>query len=275
MLLGNRGHVCSVGTATLARVSGSTRQPSDPTSDPSSDPTSAPVPDPTSGPRIEIAPSVLPVDFSKLGEEVAALEAAGVDRIQWDVMDGQFVPNLTFGPSVIASARRHTSLPFEAHLMVYTPDVMAAEYVAAGCSRLIVHAEACTHLHRTLANIASLGATASVALNPATPASAIAHVLDLVDMVLVMTVNPGFGGQAYIGTMEPKIREVRDMIERAGLGDRVDLEVDGGIGPATIAGAAAAGANILVAGSALFRDPEGLSHAVSDLRATATAAFRR
>ncbi len=233
------------------------------------------MPDPASGPRIEIAPSVLPVDFSKLGEEVAALEAAGVDRIQWDVMDGQFVPNLTFGPSVIASARRHTSLPFEAHLMVYTPDVMAAEYIAAGCSRLIVHAEACTHLHRTLANIASLGATASVALNPATPASAIAHVLDLVDMVLVMTVNPGFGGQAYIGTMEPKIREVRDMIERAGLGDRVDLEVDGGIGPATIAGAAAAGANILVAGSALFRDPEGLAHAVSDLRATATAAFRR
>jgi ribulose-phosphate 3-epimerase len=256
-------------------VSGSTREPSDPTSDRPADPTSAPVPDPASGPRIEIAPSVLPVDFSKLGDEVAALEAAGVDRIQWDVMDGQFVPNLTFGPSVIASARRHTSLPFEAHLMVYTPDVMAAEYVAAGCARLIVHAEACTHLHRTLANIASLGATASVALNPATPASAIAHVLDLVDMVLVMTVNPGFGGQAYIGTMEPKIREVRDMIERAGLGDRVDLEVDGGIGPATIAGAAAAGANILVAGSALFRDPEGLTHAVSDLRATATAAFRR
>ena len=119
--------------------------------------------------RIEIAPSVLPCDFARLGEEVAALEAAGVDRIQWDVMDGQFVPNLTFGPDVIAAARRHTSLPFEAHLMVLTPDVMAAEYVKAGCSRLIVHVEACTHLHRTLANIASLGATASVALNPATP----------------------------------------------------------------------------------------------------------
>ena len=115
-------------------------------------------------PRIEIAPSVLPADFARLGEEVAALEAAGVDRIQWDVMDGQFVPNLTFGPDVIAAARRHTSLPFEAHLMVLTPDVMAAEYVKAGCSRLIVHVEACTHLHRTLANIASLGATASVAL---------------------------------------------------------------------------------------------------------------
>jgi ribulose-phosphate 3-epimerase len=222
---------------------------------------------------IEIAPSVLPVDLSELGAAVAELEAAGCDRIQWDVMDGQFVPNLTFGPATIAAARRHTSLPFEAHLMVYTPDVMAAEYVAAGCSRLIVHAEACTHLHRTLGNIASLGATAAVALNPATPASAIAHVLDLVDLVLVMTVNPGFGGQQYIATMEPKIREVRAMIDAAGLADRVDLEVDGGIGPSTVEGAAAAGANVLVAGSALFRDPEGLTHAVTDLRARATAAF--
>ena len=221
---------------------------------------------------IEIAPSVLPVDFSKLGEEVAALEAAGVDRIQWDVMDGQFVPNLTFGPDVIASVRRHTSLPFEAHLMVLTPDAMAAQYIAAGCQRLIVHAEACTHLHRTLANIASLGAKAAVALNPATPADAVAHVLDLVDMVLVMTVNPGFGGQSYIATMEPKIREIRAMIAAAGLNDAVDVEVDGGIGPNTVAGAAAAGANVLVAGSALFRDPEGLAHAVSDIRSRAEAA---
>ena len=221
---------------------------------------------------IQIAPSVLPADFSKLGEEVAALEAAGVDLIQWDVMDGQFVPNLTFGPDVIASARRHTSVPFEAHLMVYTPDVMAAQYIEAGCSRLIVHAEACTHLHRTLGNIAGLGANAAVALNPATPASAISHVLDLVDLVLVMTVNPGFGGQAYIATMEPKIAEIRSMIDAAGLSDTVDLEVDGGIGPATIAGAAAAGANVLIAGSALYKDPEGLEHAVSDLRARAEAA---
>jgi ribulose-phosphate 3-epimerase len=221
---------------------------------------------------IEIAPSVLPVDFSRLGDEVAALQAAGVDRIQWDVMDGQFVPNLTFGPAVIASARPHTTLPFEAHLMVLTPDVMAAEYIEAGCQRLIVHVEACTHLHRTLGNIAALGGTAAVALNPATPASAVAHVLDLVDMVLVMTVNPGFGGQSYIATMEPKVREVRQMIERAGLADTVDVEVDGGIGPATVAGAAAAGANVLVAGTALYRDPEGLTHAVSDLRRRATEA---
>jgi ribulose-phosphate 3-epimerase len=221
---------------------------------------------------IQIAPSVLPADFSKLGEEVAALEAAGVDLIQWDVMDGQFVPNLTFGPDVIASARPHASVPFEAHLMVYTPDVMAAQYIDAGCSRLIVHAEACTHLHRTLANINDLGANAAVALNPATPASAIAHVLDLVDLVLVMTVNPGFGGQAYLATMEPKIRAVRTMIDDAGLSDTVDLEVDGGIGPTTIAGAAAAGANVLIAGSALYKDPDGLEHAVTDLRARAEAA---
>ena len=241
----------------------------------SADPTSLPSRPSDPAERIQIAPSVLPVDFARLGDEVAALEAAGVDLIQWDVMDGQFVPNLTFGPAVIAAARRHSSLPFEAHLMVLTPDVMAADYVEAGCSRLIVHAEACTHLHRTLGNIRSLGATAAVALNPATPASAVAHVLDLVDMVLVMTVNPGFGGQAYLPTMEPKIREVRDLIERAGLAGQVDVEVDGGIGPATIAGAAAAGANVLVAGSALFRDPEGLAHAVAGLRATATAAFRR
>lgn len=223
---------------------------------------------------IQIAPSVLPADFAELGKAVRDLESAGVDLIQWDVMDGQFVPNLTFGPDVIAAARKHCSVPFEAHLMVLTPDVMAEQYVKAGCSRLIVHAEACTHLHRTLANIRNLGATAGVALNPATPASAIENILDLVDMVLVMTVNPGFGGQSYIATMEPKIREVRNMIESAGLSDVVHLEVDGGISATTVAGAASAGANVLIAGSALFKHPDGLQAAVSEIRANATAAFR-
>ena len=223
---------------------------------------------------IQIAPSVLPADFAELGKAVRDLESAGVDLIQWDVMDGQFVPNLTFGPDVIAAARKHCSVPFEAHLMVLTPDVMAEQYVKAGCSRLIVHAEACTHLHRTLANIRNMGATAGVALNPATPASAIEHVLDLVDMVLVMTVNPGFGGQSYISTMEPKIREVRNMIEAAGLGDAVHLEVDGGISATTVAGAASAGANVLIAGSALFKHPGGLEAAVTEIRTNATAAFR-
>ncbi len=222
---------------------------------------------------VQIAPSVLPADFAELGKAVRDLEAAGVDLIQWDVMDGQFVPNLTFGPDVIAAARKHTSLPFEAHLMVLSPDNMAAEYVKAGCSRLIVHVEACTHLHRTLDNIQKLGATAGVALNPSTPASVVAHVLDLVDLVLVMTVNPGFGGQSYISTMEPKIREVRDMIESAGLGDVVNLEVDGGISATTVGSAAAAGANILIAGSALFKHPGGLEVAVAEIRANALAAF--
>ena len=221
---------------------------------------------------IQIAPSVLPADFAKLGAEIEALDAAGVDLIQWDVMDGRFVPNLTFGPDVIASARPHTSLPFEAHLMVLDPDELAPRYVEAGCRRLIVHVEACTHLHRTLEHIASLGAGAAVALNPATPASAVQHVLDLVDLVLVMTVNPGFGGQAYISSMEPKVAEVRSMIDRAGRSDHVDLEVDGGIGPTTVAGAARAGANLLVAGSALYRDPEGLGHAVTQLRRLAEQA---
>ena len=221
---------------------------------------------------IQIAPSVLPADFSRLGEEVLALEKAGVDLIQWDVMDGQFVPNLTFGPDVIAAARKHSTLPFEAHLMVLTPDVMAARYVEAGCRRLIVHVEACPHLHRTLDAVNELGASAAVALNPSTPASAVAHVLDLVDLVLVMTVNPGFGGQRYLATMEPKIAEVRDMIEAAGFADRIDVEVDGGISPATVSGAAAAGANVLVAGSALYKDPDGLENAVGELRRLAIEA---
>jgi len=221
---------------------------------------------------IQIVPSVLPCDFARLGAEIEALDAAGVDHFQWDVMDGQFVPNLTFGPDVIAAARKHTTKPFEAHLMVLTPDVLAARYVEAGCSRLIVHVEACPHLHRTLGNIASMGANAAVALNPHTPISEVENVLDLVDMVLVMTVNPGFGGQSYIASMEPKIAKLRSLIERRGLSDRVNIEVDGGIGPNTIEGAVAAGANVLIAGTALFRYSEGLEFAVSDLRAKALAA---
>ncbi|MGD9797705.1 MAG: ribulose-phosphate 3-epimerase [Acidimicrobiia bacterium] len=220
------------------------------------------------GRRIEIAPSVLPADFARLGEEVLALEKAGVDRIQWDVMDGRFVPNLTFGPDVIAACRPHASVLFEAHLMVDDPERSAQRYVEAGCELVIVHAEATRHLHRSLGLVRELGARAGVALNPATPADSVRHVLDLVDLVLVMTVNPGFGGQSYLAGMEPKIREVAALI-----GDRpVDLEVDGGIGPATVAGAAAAGANVFVAGTALYRDPLGLDHAVGELRSAAEAA---
>jgi ribulose-phosphate 3-epimerase len=221
---------------------------------------------------IHIVPSVLPADMSRLGDEVAALEAAGVDRIQWDVMDGVFVPNLTFGPDVVAACRPHTRVPFEAHLMVQDPNGMLGQWVEAGCELVILHAETTTHLHRSLAQVQELGARAAVSINPATPASAVAHVLDLVDMVLVMTVNPGYGGQDYIATMEPKVAEIREMILQGG--HDVDLEVDGGIGPATVAGAVAAGANVLVSGSSLYRDPEGLAHAVSELRALAEAAAR-
>jgi ribulose-phosphate 3-epimerase len=221
-------------------------------------------------PPISIAPSVLPADFSRLGEECAALEAAGVDRIQWDVMDGVFVPNLTFGPDVVAACRPHCSVPFEAHLMVVDPDPMLGRWVDAGCSLLIVHAESVRHLHRTLGAVRELGVSAGVALNPATPVSAVEHVLDLVDLVLVMTVNPGFGGQAYLSAMEPKIREVRRLLDERGLDD-VHVEVDGGIGPDTVGAAAGAGANVLVAGSALYRDPDGLAHAVAELRAKAEA----
>jgi ribulose-phosphate 3-epimerase len=213
---------------------------------------------------IQIAPSVLPADFSRLGEEVAALEAAGVDRIQWDVMDGRFVPNLTFGPDVIASCRDRTDVLFEAHLMVEEPDDLLPLWIEAGCGLVIVHAEACRHLHRTLDRIRDLGARPAVALNPATPPQAVEHVLDLCDMVLVMTVNPGFGGQAYIDTMEAKVATIRHWIVEGG--HDCDLEVDGGIGPATVEGAASAGANVLISGSSLFKDPAGLSHAVEELR---------
>ncbi|MSV90953.1 MAG: ribulose-phosphate 3-epimerase [Actinobacteria bacterium] len=219
-----------------------------------------------------MAPSVLPADLSRLGEECMALEKAGVDRIQWDVMDGRFVPNLTFGPDLIASIRPHVSVMFEAHLMVLAPDELASRYVEAGCELLIVHEEACPHLHRTLGHVRELGAKAGVALNPGTPIEAVEHVLDLVDLVLVMTVNPGFGGQKYIATMEPKIAQLAAL--RATRGLDFDIEVDGGIGPATAAGAAAAGANVLVAGSALFRDELGLAHAVREIRETAEAAQR-
>jgi ribulose-phosphate 3-epimerase len=219
---------------------------------------------------ILITPSVLPADLARLGEECVDLEKAGVDRIQFDVMDGVFVPNLTFGPDVITACRPHVSVPFEAHLMVVNPDELIPRYVDAGCEVVIVHVEACVHLHRTLARIRDLGARPAVALNPHTPVVSVANVLDLVELVLVMTVNPGFGGQTYIATMEPKIAALKALIDDHGLS--VDIEVDGGIGPDTVAGAVSAGANALVSGSALFRDPEGLGHAVSDLRARAEAA---
>ena len=214
-----------------------------------------------------IVPSVLPADFARLGDEVRDLCAAGVDRIQWDVMDGVFVPNLTLGPDVIAAARPHSTVGFEAHLMVVEPDELLGRYVEAGCELLIVHAEACRHLHRTLARIRDLGARSGVALNPHTPADVVAHVLSETDLVLAMTVNPGFGGQAYIPAVEPKIARLRQLIDESGF--PIELEVDGGITDVTITGASAAGADVFISGSWMYAFPGGKAAAVAKLRSGA------
>ena len=216
-----------------------------------------------------IVPSVLPADLTRLGDECRSLADAGVDRIQWDVMDGRFVPNLTFGPDVIAACRGVVDTPFEAHLMVLEPEKLLPRYVDAGCELVIVHAEACVHLHRTLRQIRELGARAGVALNPHTPECLIKHVLGETDLVLVMTVNPGFGGQAYIREMEPKIARVRELIDESGAA--IELEVDGGISDATIGGAAAAGADVFISGSWLFKHPDGRAAAVTRLRELASS----
>lgn len=198
----------------------------------------------------KIAPSVLSADFSRLAEEVAAVSAAGADYIHVDVMDGHFVPNITIGPLVVEAIRRSTRLPLDVHLMISNPDRYLEEFVAAGADILGVHVEVLPHLHRTLQRIKELGARASVTLNPSTPLVAVEHVLDQVDQVLVMTVNPGFGGQEFIASMIPKIRALRELVDRNGL--EVDVEVDGGINAETIGLAARAGADVLVAGSAIF-----------------------
>jgi ribulose-phosphate 3-epimerase len=211
-----------------------------------------------------IVASVLGADYARLGHEVAELEAAGVDRIQWDVMDGRFVPNLSFGADVVAACRPHATVPYEAHLMVEDPDPWLQPFAAAGCDTVLVHAEVSRHLHRTLSRIRELGVRSGVALNPATPLECVRHVLDLVDVLLVMTVNPGFGGQAYLETMEGKVAEARRLITRSGR--EALIEVDGGISAATALRAVRAGAQLLVAGSAILAHPEGRPAAVAELR---------
>ncbi len=204
---------------------------------------------------IRIAPSILSADFARLGEEVCAVAQAGADYIHVDVMDGHFVPNITIGPGVVKSLRSHTDLQLDVHLMISPVDPFVPQFAEAGADIISVHAEAGPHIHRTLQLIRSLDKKAGISLNPGTPASAIDHVLDDVDLILVMTVNPGFGGQAFIESQLEKIAVLREKIDATGR--TIDLEVDGGITSETAPGAIAAGADVLVAGTATFKGGDG------------------
>ena len=218
-----------------------------------------------------IAPSILAADFARLGEELRAVEQAGADWIHVDVMDGRFVPNVTIGPVVVEAVKRSTSLPLDVHLMIEAPERYIDDFVKAGAATIGVHVETCPHLHRTVAQIREAGARASVVMNPSTPAEHVELVLGDVDQVLVMTVNPGFGGQRFIASMLPKVRRLRDWIDERGLS--VSLEVDGGIAPGTIGVAARAGADVFVAGTAVF-GAKDYSAAIAALRTEASAALR-
>jgi len=200
---------------------------------------------------VKIAPSILSADFARLGEEVRALTDAGADYIHVDVMDGHFVPNLTFGAPVMKALRPHSALPFDVHLMIEPVDPLIPAFAEAGADIITVHAEATRHLDRSLQLIRSLGKKAGVSLNPATPESALAYVLDAVDLILVMSVNPGFGGQSFIAAQVEKIARIKAMLG----GRKVEIEVDGGINPQTAKACIAAGADVLVAGSAVFSTP--------------------
>jgi ribulose-phosphate 3-epimerase len=221
----------------------------------------------TSNKKIEIVPSILSADFARLGEQVREAEEAGADRIQVDVMDGHFVPNISVGLPVIKSMRPHTKLPIEAHLMIEQPERYIGDFAKAGADYIIVHVEATTHLHRTIEQIRAEGKKPGVALNPSTSLVALEEILEYVDMIIVMTVNPGFGGQEFIHSMLPKIRRLRSSIVARGLA--VDIEVDGGIHEETAPLVVAAGANLLVAGSAVYGTPDGVASAIERLRIAA------
>lgn len=218
--------------------------------------------------NIRLAPSILAADFTALGEAVAAVERGGADLIHVDVMDGHFVPNLTVGPSVVRSLRRVARVPLDVHLMIENPDRFIEAFIEAGAAMVSVHVEVVSHMQRTLSFIRSLGATAGAVLNPATPVAALGEIAAEVDYVLVMTVNPGFGGQAFLTGSESRIRSVRALLDEAG--NRAPVEVDGGIDLETVGRVVAAGAEILVAGSAIFRTPDPEA-AARELKAAATA----
>jgi ribulose-phosphate 3-epimerase len=213
---------------------------------------------------VKIAPSILSSDFGRLAEEIAAVERGGADWIHVDVMDGRFVPNITIGPVVVAGARRATRLPLDVHLMIEDPDRYLEAFAKAGADVLTVHAEACRHLHRTIQQIRSLGVKAGVALNPGTPLSAVEEVLGDLDLLLIMSVNPGFGGQAFIPSSVDKVRRARALLD--GFGTRAELEVDGGVDASNVAELSRAGATVLVAGSAVYGHPLGPAAGIRDLR---------
>ncbi len=222
-------------------------------------------------PKIQIAPSILSADFAKLGEEIRAVDEAGADQIHVDVMDGRYVPNLTIGPLVVKAIRPVTKLPLDVHLMIVEPERYLEDFAKAGADTITVHVEASPHLHRTIQRIKDLGVKAGVALNPHTPEGVLDYVLGDLDLILVMSVNPGFGGQSFIPGVVDKIRNLRRRIEQSGRDNQeVDIEVDGGINAQSAPTVTAAGANLLVAGSAVFGKPN-YRDAIADIRNAATA----